>query len=96
MDNGDGRLTVMSSFAALVAAEEAGGRELPIPALLIFVLALLFFAFLLAVTWSFRGTHNKYARPSYGDGSSSGSQAGHTEDARADDSAHWPEHPGQH
>ena len=85
----------MTTFAALAAAEE-GGRELPIPPILVGVLAILFFAFLLGVTWSFRGTHNKYARPKYGEGSTSGSHTGPTQSAETEDAAHWPEHPGHH
>lgn len=74
----------MSSTATLIAAEEAA-RELPIPPWLVGVLAILAFAFLLGVTWSFRGTHHKYAPPPT-HGTAEGEQ----------DEAHWPEHPGHH
>ncbi|NHA68904.1 hypothetical protein [Phycicoccus flavus] len=80
----------MTTFAVLVAAEEAGHRELPIPPLLIGVLAILAFAFLLGVTWSFRGTHHKYAPPPRRGGPVPGAPQG------TDDGAHWPEHPGHH
>lgn len=78
----------MSTFAALAAAEEATHTELPIPAWLIGLIALLVFVLLLGVTWSFRGTHHRYAPPS-GHGETPGAPA-------AGDGAHWPEHPGQH
>ncbi|GIL33931.1 hypothetical protein PDTK01_00080 [Phycicoccus sp. DTK01] len=94
MDNGDGTLSLMSSTAFLIAAEEAH-RELPIPPWMIGIIALLTFAFLLGVTWSFRGTHNKYARPEYGDGTPAGSRTA-TGDAGAHEDTHWPEHPGHH
>ncbi|MBM6400333.1 hypothetical protein [Phycicoccus sonneratiae] len=74
----------MSTTATLLAAEEAA-HELPIPPWLILVIALLAFAFLLGVTWSFRGTHHKYAPP----------PAPHDDGAPHAD-AHWPEHPGHH
>lgn len=74
----------MTTFAALVAAEEAAHHELPIPAWLIGVISLIVFAFLLGVTWSFRGSHTKYARP--------GAPAQPT----PGDEPHWPEHPGHH
>ena len=84
MDNRDGTLGAMSSTAFLIAAEEAH-RELPIPPWMIGVLAVLAFAFLLGVTWSFRGTHHKYAPPAHrGQGESE------------HDEPHWPEHPGHH
>jgi hypothetical protein len=75
----------MMSTAALLTAEDAAAHsELPIPTWLVGVIALVLFAFLLGVTWSFRGYHNKYAPP-----------PGRAEPA-ADDEAHWPEHPGHH
>ncbi|WP_170062479.1 hypothetical protein [Phycicoccus duodecadis] len=88
----------MSTFAALIAAEGSTPRELPIPPWLIAVIALLAFAFLLGLTWSFRGTHNKYAPPgSHGHGAAGrhgapdgqGAPVGH-------DEPHWPESPGHH
>ena len=90
----------MSSIvAAVVAAEEAAHRELPIPPVFIGLIALLAFALLLGVTWSFRGTHHKYARPQYGDGTSSGSDRSPDDPGRSAGphaEAHWPEHPGNH
>ena len=83
MDNRDGTLGPMSTTALLLAAEEATRRELPIPPWLVGVIALLVFALLLGVTWSFRGTHHKYAPPT-----------GHGAGTR--DESHWPEHPGHH
>ena len=79
----------MSSIVvALAAAEEAGGTELPLPAWSIGLLALLAFAALLGVTWSFRGTHHKYAPPAQG---AKGATEGGTSDT-----AHWPEHTDHH
>lgn len=81
----------MSMTVTRFLAEEAAHRELPMPPWLFGVLGLLFFAFLLGLTWSFRGTAQKYAPP-----------AAHGDDHRAahgapqGDSAHWPEHPGNH
>ncbi|MGG5257406.1 hypothetical protein [Phycicoccus avicenniae] len=86
----------MSTLAALTAAEEAAHTELPIPPWLTGVIALIAFAFLLGVTWSFRGTHNKYARPEYGDGTPAGSQTHTGDDAGPHSDSHWPEHPGHH
>ena len=88
----------MSMTVALAAAEEAA-RELPIPPWLIGVIALLGFAFLLGVTWSFRGTAQKYARPDLeGDRrDSTATGPGNPSSRSAEgDSPHWPEHPGQH
>ncbi len=73
----------MPSTAYLIAAEEAR-RELPLPPWLVGALALLAFAFLLGVTWSFRGTHHKYAPPPAPAGD------------ETPDEPHWPEHPGHH
>ncbi|MGL4745183.1 MAG: hypothetical protein ACRCXL_12455 [Dermatophilaceae bacterium] len=50
------------SHVSVVVAEEAV-RELPIPPWSFGVLALVAFALLLAFTWSFRGTAQKYVRP---------------------------------
>ncbi len=75
----------MMTTAALLAAEDAAAQsELAIPPWLVGVMGLLLFAFLLGVTWSFRGSHHKYAPP-----------PGHAEPAD-DDEPHWPEHPGHH
>ena len=70
----------MSMTVTRFLAEEAAHRELPMPPWLFGVL-------LLGLTWSFRGTAQKYAPP-----------AGHGDDhvAPQGDSAHWPEHPGNH
>ena len=53
----------MSMTVALLAAEEAAHTELPMPPWMYGAIALIGFAFLLGVTWSFRGTAQKYARP---------------------------------
>jgi hypothetical protein len=75
----------MLTTAALLAAEDAAAtHELPIPPWLVGVIAVLTFAFLLGVTWSFRGTHHKYA-PAPGHG-----------DEPTGEEPHWPEHPGHH
>ncbi|WP_392542500.1 hypothetical protein [Oryzobacter telluris] len=73
--------------AARFVAAEAAHHELPMPPWLFGVIALVAFAFLLAVTWSFRGTAQKHARPVDG---RHGTQDVHGQ--RED--AHWPEHPG--
>lgn len=74
------------TVARFVAAE-AAHRELPMPPWLFGVLALVAFAFLLGVTWSFRGTAQKHARPDHG------RHAGQDAHGQRED-AHWPEHPG--
>ena len=79
----------MSSIVVALSAAEEAGRELPMPAWLFGVLALASFLFLLGVTWSFRGTHQKHAVPAAG-------AHGAPESAAGQDAAHWPEHPGQH
>lgn len=76
----------MSMTVTRILAEEAAHSELPMAPWVFGVLALVAFAFLLGLTWSFRGTAQKYARPTGHDGSD-GSQG---------DSPHWPEHPGHH
>ena len=84
----------MSMTVARIVAEEAAHSELPMPPWLFGVLALVAFATLLGVTWSFRGTAQKYARPDPA-GVRHGSPApgpGH----RQADEPHWPEHPGHH
>ena len=84
----------MSMTVARIMAEEAAHRELPMPAWVFGVLALLTFAFLLAVTWSFRGTALKYARPNLEGVTQDQSATG--PDHRQGDESHWPEHPGHH
>lgn len=97
MDNRGGTLGLMSTFAALIAAEGTTPRELPIPPWLIGVIALLAFAFLLGLTWSFRGTHHKYAPPT-GHGHAGRAGAGSTGHGAPTgrDEPHWPESPGHH
>ena len=73
----------MSMTVARIVAEEAAHSELPMPPWMFGVIALVLFALLLGVTWSFRGTAQKYAPV-----------AGH--DAPQGDEPHWPEHPGHH
>ena len=77
----------MSMTVTRFLAEEAAHRELPMPPWMFGVIALLAFAFLLGLTWSFRGTSQKYAPPT-----------AHSEqhDDPEGDTAHWPEHPGHH
>ncbi|HET9020509.1 MAG TPA: hypothetical protein VFN34_01385 [Ornithinibacter sp.] len=82
----------MSMTVAVAQAEEAV-RELPVPPWLVGVMALLTFAFLLGVTWSFRGTAQKYARPDLEGGRHGAARPGPDHSA-ADDAPHWPEHPG--
>ena len=50
-----------SSVAGLVTAGAA--NALPMPSFVFGLLAVAGFALLLAVTWAFRGAHNKYAPP---------------------------------
>ena len=71
-------------------AEEAAHRELPMPPWMFGVIALLAFAFLLGLTWSFRGTAQKYAPPT------AHGAHGEQHTAPEGDTAHWPEHPGHH
>ena len=84
----------MSMTLARVVAEEAANTELPMPPWLFGVIALLAFAFLLAVTWSFRGTAQKYARPNLDGVRHDGAATGPTHSEG--DEPHWPEHPGHH
>lgn len=79
--------------AARFVAAEAAHRELPMPPWLFGVIALLAFAFLLGVTWSFRGTSQKYVRPDL-TGARHGEQQTGPETVATGDEPHWPEHPG--
>jgi hypothetical protein len=80
----------MSMTVTRFLAEEAAHRELPMPPWMFGVLGLLAFAFLLGLTWSFRGTAQKYAPPT--------AHGAHGEQHAAPegDTPHWPEHPGHH
>ena len=80
------------TVARFLTEELPTARELPMPPWLYLVIALVGFAFLLGVTWSFRGTAQKYARPVPHGGYSGRPDAdpAHPED----DEAHWPDHPG--
>ena len=51
------------TVARFLSEELPTARELPMPPWLFAVIALVLFAFALGVTWSFRGTAQKYARP---------------------------------
>ncbi|MEI2777734.1 MAG: hypothetical protein V9G19_17560 [Tetrasphaera sp.] len=51
------------SWMILAAEGEEHTRELPMPAYMYAVIALLAFALLLAVTWAFRGTAAKLGDP---------------------------------
>ena len=99
MDEGGARLAGMSMPVALGAAEEAA-RELPLPPWTFGIMALLAFAFLLGVTWSFRGTSQKYARPDLEGVRQDAAATGPDRrgeglgDGGAGDEPHWPEHPG--
>jgi hypothetical protein len=84
----------MSMTVTRFLAEEAAHRELPMPPWLFGVLGLLAFAFLLGLTWSFRGTAQKYARPDL-TGVRPGEAANGPADSQVDE-PHWPEHPGHH
>jgi len=89
----------MSMTVTLVTAEEAL-RELPLPPWAYGVMALAGFAFLLGVTWSFRGTAQKYARPDLEgerhDAAATGPANPGTGPTADEDSPHWPEHPAHH
>ena len=96
VDSRGARLARMSMTVAPSPSEEAL-RELPLPPWIYGAMALAAFAFLLGVTWSFRGTAQKYARPDL-DGElprrhrdRAGEPRHRPHDA---DEAHWPEHPG--
>ncbi len=92
------------TVARFVSEEAAAHSELPMPPWVFGALALLAFAFLLGVTWSFRGTAQKHASPGVqretGPGGATGAGSGHTYTAGhpepEGDEAHWPEHPGHH
>ena len=75
----------MSMTVTRFLAEEAAHRELPMPPWMFGVIALLAFAFLLGLTWSFRRTSQKSAPP-----------PAHSEQhgAPEGDTAHRPEQPG--
>ena len=100
VDSRGARLARMSMTVTLVTAEEAL-RELPLPPWTYGAMALAGFAFLLGVTWSFRGTAQKYARPDLEgerhDATATGPANPGTGPTTADeDSPHWPEHPAHH
>jgi hypothetical protein len=57
----------MNALVALVA-EEGGHEALPMPPLSYGLMALVFFALLLGVTWAFRNTHQKHVEPGEGHG----------------------------
>ena len=80
----------MSMTVTRFLAEEAAHRELPMPPWMFGVLGLLAFAFLLGLTWSFRGTAQKYAPPT------AHGAHGEQHTAPEGDTPHWPEHPGHH
>ena len=84
----------MSMTVARILSEELPtARELPMPPWLYGVIALVLFAFLLGVTWSFRGTAQKYAQPGPArrlPRPPRPRRPAHPED----DEAHWPDHPG--
>lgn len=54
--------TVLHALAGVLAATEGAGRELPMPAILFGLIALALFITALMLTWSFRGTAQKWAR----------------------------------
>ena len=81
------------TVARFLSEELPTARELPMPPWLFGVLALASFAVLLGVTWSFRGTAQKYAPAGHGRAAREAAAAAKAAQA-ADDEAHWPEHPG--
>ena len=67
----------MSSAPLRVLAEEVH-NELPMPAYAYGIIALVFFAVLLGVLWSFRNTGEKYAQPDqHGHGDAHGTTSSH-------------------
>ena len=80
------------TVARFLTEELPTARELPMPPWMYLVIALVGFAFLLGVTWSFRGTGHKYAPPAPHEGypGRPAPEPAHPED----DEAHWPDHPG--
>lgn len=82
----------MSMTVARILTEELPtARELPMPPWMFAAIAIVAFLFLLGVTWSFRGTAQKYARPNLEGVRHDDAATGpaHPED----DEPHWPEHP---
>ncbi|MCA0337667.1 MAG: hypothetical protein LCH66_12505 [Actinobacteria bacterium] len=57
----------MNALVALVA-EEGGHEALPMPPLSYGLIALVLFALLLGVTWTFRNNHQKHVPPAEGHG----------------------------
>jgi len=82
------------TVARIMSDELPTARELPMPEWMFGVIALVAFAFLLAVTWSFRGTAQKYARPNLEGARPEAAAAGPASPSAADEESHWPEHPG--
>jgi hypothetical protein len=80
------------TVARFLTEELPTARELPMPPWMYLVIALVGFAFLLGVTWSFRGTGHKYAPPAPHEGypGRPAPEPAHPED----DEPHWPDHPG--
>ncbi|MCA1783160.1 MAG: hypothetical protein ABR500_13875 [Dermatophilaceae bacterium] len=54
--------TVLTALAGVLAVDEGRGIELPMPTWLFGVIAFALMMLLLALTWSFRGTAQKWAR----------------------------------
>ena len=81
------------TVARFLTEELPTARELPMPPWMYLVIALVGFAFLLGVTWSFRGTapEVRAARPPR-----AATPAGPPPEPAhpEDDEAHWPDHPG--
>jgi len=68
----------MSMSLTMLAAEgEEHLRELPMPAYMYAVIALIAFALLLAVTWAFRGTAAKLGQPKGQHGAGQQGHGGH-------------------
>ena len=83
------------TVARFLGEELPTARELPMPPWLFGLIALTAFAFLLGVTWSFRGTAQKYARPNLDGVRPEAAATGPASPSAAtEDDSHWPEHPG--
>lgn len=75
---GGAKVGGMSMSLTMLAAEgEEHLRELPMPAYMYAVIALIAFALLLAVTWAFRGTAAKLGQPKGQHGAGQQGHGGH-------------------
>jgi hypothetical protein len=83
----------MSLISAVETSGEVAG-ELPMPPWVYGVLALVTFAFLLAVTWAFRGASQKYAPPRPGESHHASADAGDRQNTHHAAGPRDPSEPG--